>query len=63
MDSGMTKIVIFGTGNFYERRKQYLPMNAEIVAFIDNNEILHNKSCDGRMILLPREIVDRKSVV
>lgn len=60
MDSEITKIVIFGTGNFYKRRKQYLPVNVEIVAFIDNNEILHNEYCDGSKILLPREITNLK---
>lgn len=49
------KIVIFGTGRFYQNRKEEIPSDTEIVAFLDNNEALHGQYMDGCPIVSPCE--------
>ena len=51
-----TKIVIFGTGLFYLRRKDVLPKDSEIVAFIDNNTKVQGQYFEGVMVYDPRDI-------
>lgn len=48
-------IVIFGAGKFYDNRK-WAFQNFRIVAFLDNNSELHNKTKDGIKIISPEEI-------
>lgn len=49
------KIVIFGTGRFYQNRKEEIPSNVEIVAFLDNNQTLYGQYLDGCPIVSPCE--------
>lgn len=46
-------VVIFGTGLYYERRKNYINNKIVIVAFIDNNSGLWGKEKDGIPIFSP----------
>lgn len=50
------KIIIFGTGVYYDLRKQNIKNYAEIVAFIDNDSNLWWKEKDGITILPPNFI-------
>ncbi len=50
------KIVIFGTGKFYQKRKKEISPNIEIVAFIDNNIGLEGKVIDGVEVFHPCKI-------
>ena len=50
------KIVIFGAGNYYQRRKQHIPSDMEIIAFLDNNFQLQGKKIDGVQVLEPYKI-------
>lgn len=50
------KIVIFGTGKYYQKRKEKISADTEIVAFIDNNPQLNGKRMDGIQIFLPYKI-------
>lgn len=50
-------IVIFGTGLFYQRRKQVLPNDTTIIAFLDNNKELVGTYQDNTIILPPEEIL------
>lgn len=49
------KIVIFGTGVYYKKRKDNFN-NVEIVAFLDNNTSLHGAMLDGHTIYSPNEV-------
>lgn len=54
------RIVIFGTGLFYERRKikiKTLP-EVEIIAFIDNNTKLWGKQIEGKKIYNPAAVCE-----
>lgn len=50
------KIVIFGVGKYYQRRKQHIPSNMQIMAFLDNNPQLRGKIIDGVQVLEPYKI-------
>lgn len=50
------KILIFGTGKYYQNRKQYITSRADIIAFIDNNHNLHSRYIDGFPIISPNDI-------
>ncbi len=52
------RIVIFGTGLFYERRKQNIPKEVQIVAFLDNDINKKGKCLDGSIIIQPNAITD-----
>lgn len=52
----VTKIVIFGTGLFYLRRKDSVPKDSEIVAFIDNNTKTQGQYFEGIMVYAPQDI-------
>lgn len=47
------KILIFGTGKFYQERKRQIPPNVEVVAFLDNNPAIQGKFIDGRPVIAP----------
>ena len=49
------KIVIFGTGVYYEKRKHHFS-NVEVVAFLDNNSSVQGTLLDGHAICSPNEI-------
>lgn len=50
------KVVIFGTGLFYQRRKHLLPECVEVVAFLDNNVSIQGTEIDGKKIYSPENI-------
>ena len=50
------KVVVFGTGQFYQNRKDMLWDNADVIAFIDNNSAIQGRLLDGRMVYSPTEI-------
>ena len=50
------KIVIFGVGRFYQEKKQMIPLETEIVAFLDNNAALQGRFMDGCPIAAPCEV-------
>lgn len=56
MNEIMNNIVIFGTGLFYQRRKQVIPKNATIVAFLDNDLKLEGTILDGAIVYYPEKI-------
>lgn len=49
------KIIIFGCGDIYNRRKNEIPSNVVIVGIIDNNKNLYGKTIDGIAVFDPRE--------
>lgn len=49
-------VVVFGTGLFYERRKDFMPNGTIIVAFIDNSTAMQGQVLDGVRIYAPNEI-------
>ena len=49
------KIIIFGTGNYYQKYKPYIN-NKDIICFADNNAMKHGTILDGKKILNPAEI-------
>lgn len=50
------KLIVFGTGLFYEKRKREFPADAEILVFLDNNRELWGKTLDGKGIVDPENI-------
>lgn len=50
------RILIFGTGDYYERYKKWL-IQEEILALIDNSPIKQGKEIDGNRVLSPEEAV------
>lgn len=50
------KIVIFGTGLFYLRRREFLPENAEIIAFLDNDPSMEQQMFEGVKVYNPAAI-------
>lgn len=51
----MKKVLVFGTGKYYEQRKKYLK-NIEILAFLDNDNNKQGKLLDGIKIISPEEV-------
>jgi len=51
------RVIIFGTGLFYNKRKHLLPKKAKIVAFLDNNVTIQGKELDGAYIYSPKCIM------
>ena len=51
------KIAIFGTGLFYEKRKNNLNKN-EIIVFFDNDKNKQGKLLDGKKIISPSKITE-----
>lgn len=49
------KILVFGTGRIYQKRKSQI-QNNQIVAFIDNNQQLWGKQIDGIIVTKPDEV-------
>ncbi len=52
------KIIIFGVGNYYQKRKKELATfkQMEVIAFSDNNETLWGKEVDGFQVISPDQI-------
>ena len=50
------KIVIFGTGVYYQKYKRKIPKNIKIVALLDNNKNLWNTFLDDIRIYSPQDI-------
>lgn len=46
-------VIIFGTGKFYQRRKDIFKYT-NVVAFLDNNRELCNTVLDGKRVMLPQ---------
>ena len=51
------RIVIFGTGGWYQNNKTWLHHYYEVVAFADNNVQRQGMFIDGRPVLAPTELV------
>lgn len=49
------RIVIFGCGYIYNKRKSEIPDSVEIVGFIDNNKNLYGKMIDGIVVSAPQK--------
>lgn len=49
------KIVIFGCGSTYQKRKNEIPDSVEVVGIIDNNKDLYGKMIDGIAVSAPEE--------
>lgn len=52
----VSNVIVFGTGVFFLRRKQMLPNETKIVAFLDNNKELEGKYLDGVLIYSPSDL-------
>jgi len=52
------KILVFGTGEYYERFKKWIAKE-EIIALIDNSPIKQNTIIDGIIVLSPKEGIQR----
>lgn len=50
------KILIFGSGKYYQKYKRYLTSNADAIAIIDNNICLYGKCIDNLPIISPDHI-------
>lgn len=50
------KVVIFGTGKYYQNRKMDIAQDTEIITFIDNNQELAGQYLDGVQINLPKDL-------
>lgn len=50
------KIVVFGVGKYYKKRKKNIPEDIEIVAFIDNNSKVWGNTINGIKIYNPNQI-------
>lgn len=50
------KILIFGSGKYYQKHKRYLTSNADAIAIIDNNIYLYGKYIDNLPIIPPDHI-------
>lgn len=50
------KIVIFGVGQYYQKRKDKISSDIEIVAFLDNNFKIFGKIIDGIQVFPPHKI-------
>lgn len=49
------RIIIFGCGDIYQKRKNEIPDNVEVVGIIDNNKNLYGKTIDGITVFSPLE--------
>lgn len=49
------KIVIFGCGDIYRKRKSEIPDSVEVVGIIDNNKDLYGRMIDGIAVSAPEE--------
>lgn len=54
----ISNVIIFGTGVFFMRRKQMLPDETNVVAFLDNNIELQGKYLDGVLIYSPLAVTE-----
>ena len=50
------RIVVFGTGLYYLKRKNDLPGEAKIIAFLDNDRELQGRLMDGISVYAPSRI-------
>jgi glycosyltransferase involved in cell wall biosynthesis len=51
----LKRIIVFGTGTYYEQRKKYLE-NVEILVFLDNDINKQGKLLDGVKVISPEEV-------
>ena len=51
------KIVIFGTGAYWNNRKKYILDACDIVCFLDNDSSKWDKTINGINIIQPEKIV------
>ncbi|WP_313340226.1 glycosyltransferase family 4 protein [Lacrimispora sp.] len=51
----MKKVIVFGTGTYYEQRKKYLE-NVDIIAFLDNDINKQGNLLDGVEIISPKDL-------
>ncbi len=49
------KIIIFGCGDIYNKRKNEIPDSVEVVGIIDNNKNLYGMMIDGIVVSAPQE--------
>lgn len=50
------KIIVFGTGQIYREKKEYISCNDEVIGFLDNNRKLWGTRIDGVSIYNPENI-------
>lgn len=50
------KVLIFGSGLYFQKRKKYLISNAEVIAIIDNKQCLHGSYIDSIPVISPYHI-------
>lgn len=51
------KVLIFGTGNYYERYKKWIPKE-NVVALLDNSKNKWGSHIDGHLVISPADIAD-----
>lgn len=50
------KIAVFGTGKFYQVKRDFLLSNAELIVFLDNNREMQGKYLEGKPVICPNNI-------
>ena len=50
------RVIIWGTGRYYEANKNIFRKNIDILGFIDNNQEKQGKTLDGKKIYAPHDI-------
>ncbi len=58
-DSGEMKLLVFGTGEYYQRFKKWL-VKEDIVALLDNSPAKQNTVIDGHEVLSPKDGIERE---
>ena len=53
------RVLVFGTGRFFENRKQCIPMEC-VIGFLDNNPDKQGKMFCGRKVISPEQISQEK---
>lgn len=52
----MKKVIVFGTGLYWQNRKKYILPVCDVICFVDNNKDKWKKEIDGRIIDKPDNI-------
>lgn len=52
------KIIVFGTGDYYQRYKEILSLNDTIIALIDNNPAINGTTIDSIRVYMPQEVLN-----
>ena len=50
------RIVLFGMGQIYKEKKQFISATDKIVGFLDNNQSLWGKTIEGIKVYQPEKI-------